>query len=63
MIKEFLDLLQKDIISTIEGLIGIAPNVTLKESSEGIGELTPPYAEIKVEVSGKNINLIRININ
>jgi flagellar motor switch protein FliN/FliY len=47
-----LDLLQKDIISTIEGLIGIAPNVTLKESSEGIGELTPPYAEIKVEVSG-----------
>lgn len=52
MIKEFLNLLQKDIISTIEGLIGIAPNVTLKESSEGIGELTPPYAEIKVEVSG-----------
>jgi len=52
MIKDFLDLLQKDITSTIEGLIGIAPTVSLKDSSEGIGELTPPYAQIDVEVSG-----------
>jgi flagellar motor switch protein FliN/FliY len=52
MIKDFLDLLQKDIVSTVEGLIGIAPNVSLKDSSEGIGELTPPYAEISVDVSG-----------
>jgi len=52
MIKEFLDLLQKDIVSTIEGLIGIAPEVSLKDSGEGIGDLTPPYAEMDVEVSG-----------
>jgi len=52
MIKDFLDLLQKDIVSTIESLIGIAPNVNLKDTSEGIGELNPPYAEIDVEVSG-----------
>jgi flagellar motor switch protein FliN/FliY len=32
--------------------MGIAPNVSLKESGEGIGELTPPYAEIDVDVSG-----------
>lgn len=52
MIKDFLDLLQKDIVSTVEGLIGVAPEVSLKESTEGIGELTPPYAVINVDVSG-----------
>jgi flagellar motor switch protein FliN/FliY len=52
MIKDFLDLLQKDIVSTIEGLIGIAPNVTLKDSSNEISNLIPPYAQIEVEVSG-----------
>jgi len=52
MIKEFLELLQKDIVATVEGLIGIAPEVSLKDSGEGIGELTPPYAEIDVDVSG-----------
>ena len=52
MIKEFLELLQKDISATVEGLIGIAPEVSLKDSGEGIGDLTPPYAEIDVDVSG-----------
>jgi flagellar motor switch protein FliN/FliY len=52
MIKDFLDLLQKDIVSTVEGLIGVGPNVSLKDSSEDIGSLTPPYAVIKVDVSG-----------
>jgi len=52
MIKEFLNLLQQDIVSTIEGLIGIAPNVSIKDESEGIGDLNPPYADIDVEVSG-----------
>ena len=52
MIKEFLELLQKDIVATVEGLIGIAPEVSLKDSGEGIGELTPPYAEMDVDVSG-----------
>jgi len=52
MIKQFLDLLQKDIVSTVEGLIGIAPKVSLKDCSESVGKLTPPYAQINVEVSG-----------
>ena len=52
MIKQFLDLLQKDIVSTVEGLIGIAPKVSLKDCSESAGKLTPPYAQINVEVSG-----------
>jgi flagellar motor switch protein FliN/FliY len=55
MIKQFLDLLQKDIVSTVEGLMGIAPNVSLKDSGEGIGELNPPYAVINVDVSGDAI--------
>jgi flagellar motor switch protein FliN/FliY len=52
MIKDFLDLLQKDIISTIEGLVGIAPSVSLKESSKEISDLNPPYAQVEAEVSG-----------
>ena len=52
MINDFLDLLKDDIVSTIEGLIGIAPNVNIKSSSEAIGEITPPMANIVVEVSG-----------
>ena len=50
MIKEFLDLLKNDIVSTIEGLIGIAPNVNIKETTEEIGDITPPKADILVDV-------------
>jgi flagellar motor switch protein FliN/FliY len=52
MIDEFLELLTEDIVSTIEGLIGVAPNVTIKEKSEGVGEITPPKSDILVEVNG-----------
>ena len=52
MINDFLDLLKDDIVSTIEGLIGIAPEVSLKEQTDSIGDLTPPLADIEVEISG-----------
>jgi len=50
MINDFLDLLKQDIISTIEGLIGVAPVVELKSTSENIGEIITPISEISVKV-------------
>jgi len=52
MIDNFLDLLQKEIISTIEGLIGVAPSVSIKDKTNSIDKLTPPYAEIDIDISG-----------
>jgi len=52
MINEFIDLLKNDIVSTIEGLIGIAPNVEISSSSESIGDIPVPTADISVNVEG-----------
>jgi len=52
MINDFLNLLKDDIVSTIEGLIGIAPNVSIESSSESVGSITPPIADMAIEVSG-----------
>jgi len=62
MINEFLDLLKNDVVSTIEGLIGIAPNVTIKETTESIGDITPPKADILVDVSGDSNGKIKFLI-
>lgn len=62
MINDFLDLLKDDIVSTIEGLIGIAPEVSLKEQTDSIGDLTPPLADIEVEISGDATGKIRFLI-
>jgi len=62
MINDFLDLLKEDIVSTIEGLIGIAPEVSLKEQTDAIGDLTPPLADIEVEISGDSTGKIRFLI-
>jgi len=62
MINDFLDLLKEDIVSTIEGLIGIAPEVSLKEQTDNIGDLTPPFADIEVDVSGDATGKIRFLI-
>jgi len=59
MINEFLDLLKGDISSTIEGLIGIAPTVAIKNSTEEIGEISVPTSEMLVEVSGDSEGKIR----
>ena len=62
MINEFLDLLKNDISSTIEGLIGIAPNVTIKETTETIGDIQVPKSDILIEVSGEGNGKIRFLI-
>ena len=43
--NEFIDILINEIKSVIEGLIGIAPDVSLKEETKSI-DVTPPYAKI-----------------
>jgi len=62
MINEFLDLLKNDVVSTIEGLIGIAPNVTIKETTETIGDIDIPKSDILIEVSGEGSGKIRFLI-
>ena len=53
--NEFINLLQNEIKSTIEGLIGLSPDITLLSQSKDIGEPKPPFvkAEIKVTPKGK----------
>jgi len=62
MINDFLELLKNDISSTIEGLIGISPNVTIKETTESIGDITPPRADIVIDISGDASGKIRFLI-
>ena len=54
MIKEFITLLQNEIISTIEGLTGIAPKVELNSEIEIDSKttLTPPLAVLNVKITG-----------
>jgi len=51
MIDEFLDLLKTDISTTIEGLIGIAPNIDIINKTEDIGSFASNMAEISVDVT------------
>jgi flagellar motor switch protein FliN/FliY len=54
MTKEFIALLQNEIISTIQGLTGIAPKVELNSevSIDSKTTLTPPLAVLNVKISG-----------
>ena len=54
MIKEFITLLQNEIVSTIEGLTGIAPKVELNSEIEIDSKttLTPPLAVLNVKITG-----------
>ena len=58
--NEFIKLLQDEIKSTIEGLIGLSPEITLLSKSKDIGEPKPPFvkAEIKVTPKGKILFLL-----
>ena len=51
MINELLELLKNEIVSTIEGLIGIAPSVKIASTSETIS-VSSSQAEVMVDVSG-----------
>ncbi|MCF6172824.1 MAG: flagellar motor switch protein FliY [Campylobacteraceae bacterium] len=54
MVKEFITILQNEIISTIEGLTGVAPKVELNSDVliDNKTTLTPPLAVLDVRVSG-----------
>jgi len=52
-VNELVDLLLNEIKSVIEGLIGIAPEISLKEKSEKIPEINPPYVKITASVKPK----------
>ncbi|WP_456479782.1 flagellar motor switch protein FliY [Nautilia sp.] len=58
--NEFKDLLVSEIKSTIEGLIGITPEVSVLSESKDLGSTKPPYAKavIKVKPKGKILFLI-----
>ena len=51
--NEFFDLLVSEIKSTIEGLIGLSPEVSILSKSREIGEPNPPFVEVEVKVSPK----------
>ena len=48
--NEFIEILINEIKSVIEGLIGIAPDVSLKEETKSI-DITPPYAKITLKAN------------
>ncbi len=51
MLSEFRDLLINEIKSTIEGLIGVSPEVSLLSETKDVGAGKPPYAKIVINVS------------
>ena len=51
--NKFISLLIDDIKSTIEGLIGMAPDVTQLSDSTDIGEGKPPYSKVVVKIEPK----------
>ncbi len=65
MMTEFIKILEGEIVSTIEGLTGIAPSVELHSDSapEGKTTLSPPLAALEVSVSGDIDAKIKIAIS
>jgi len=60
----FVQLLQQEVISTIEGLTGIAPTVELnkEENGESKLKLSPPLAKLDVTVGGELRGKMRVTI-
>jgi len=60
----FVQLLQQEIISTIEGLTGIAPKVELnkEENGESKIKLSPPLAKLDVSVDGDMHGRMRVTM-
>ena len=48
--NEFIEILLNEIKSVIEGLIGIAPEISLKEKGDKIPEISSPYVRISANV-------------
>ena len=51
--NEFVDILLNEIKSVIEGLIGIAPEISLKEKSDNIPDISSPYVKITATAKPK----------
>jgi len=60
----FVQLLEQEIVSTIEGLTGIAPTVELnkEESGESKLKLSPPLAKLDVTVGGQMNGRMRVTV-
>ncbi len=64
MNNTFVQLLEQEIVSTIEGLTGIAPTVELnkEESGESKLKLSPPLAKLDVTVGGQMNGRMRVTV-
>ena len=51
--NDFINLLQNEIKSTIEGLIGLSPDINILSQSKDIGEPKPPFVKVEVKVTPK----------
>lgn len=60
----FVQILQQEIISTIEGLTGIAPKVDLNKEENGESKisLVPPLAKVDISVTGDMHGLMRVTM-
>jgi len=52
-VNEFKELLINEIKSTIEGLIGIAPEISVLSETKDLGPTKPPYAKLVINVKPK----------
>jgi len=65
MTSEFIKILEGEIVSTIEGLTGIAPSVELHSEStpDGKTTLSPPLAVLDVSISGDVDSKMKITVS
>jgi flagellar motor switch protein FliN len=63
--SEFVEILEHEIVSTIEGLTGIAPNITLHSQGEIDDKvsLIPPVAALDVNVSGDTDGKMKVTVS
>jgi len=62
MLNEFKELLINDIKATIEGLIGIAPEISILSETRELGPTKVPYAKIVISVKPKGEILFLIPV-
>ena len=51
--NEFKEILINEIKSTIEGLVGIAPEISILSETKDLGNTKPPYAKVVIKVKPK----------
>lgn len=65
MISEFINILESEVVSTIEGLTGVAPKVEIRSDSAPNAKTTllPPLAVLDIAVSGDVESRVKITIS